>query len=96
MNRDTRYTDDTMSPDQLNAWAQVLWYFEPGTPGARRPGGFNEHLLAAWARADSRNHMRLASLWPHHGVAMGMAMHGVGGGLEALREQVQQASSRGQ
>lgn len=39
----------------------VLWAHGHG---GHQPGGFGQHLLAAWGRADHQNQLRLSQVYP--------------------------------
>jgi hypothetical protein len=62
--------------------AHVLWHFGRG---GYRPGSFIEALLAAFAKADSHNFMRLEMAYPEYGQAMFVAKETIGG-IDALEK----------
>lgn len=70
-----------MSPITKEVAAHVLFHFRgEGYP----PGSFTETLLLAFARADSRNFMKLDMAFPDYGEAMYLAKEELDG-IDKLR-----------
>lgn len=72
--------------EEIDIYAQVIHYFNPQSPGSRQPGNFSNHLIHAFATADRSNFLKLTTVYPIHGHAMSMVMHGRDGGIEALEK----------
>ena len=57
----------------LDQLCQVVWYYNPRSQMARRPGSFAESLIRTFAQADASNFMRLTSGFPVYGYGIALA-----------------------
>jgi hypothetical protein len=62
--------------------SHVLWHLNPHHPAAREPGSFTSSLLDTWAKADSNNSRKLASVFPDYAACIEVAQFA--GGVETL------------
>lgn len=68
-----------VTAQDLDQLCQVVWFYNPGSHVARRPGTFSENLIRTFGHADVNNFMRLSLAFPvyAHGVGLAMGMGAV-------------------
>lgn len=69
--------------DQKKIYQHVAWFFDYGE--GTKPGSFVSALLHAFSKADPSNFQKLSLGFPEYGKAMAMAMLGIDGGMNAIR-----------